>query len=275
MATQKDIIKRHLQAFSDIKAWTIDYVNEEIIDQGLTKSEQLAEYKEVVKQANFLIDVALGQAIYDEIDEENLAMRTTEENTRNVPIEPISKANYILSRIKSDVERYRACRDYNIKRGVDVKAHGIKYEFRLTKQEYRDIAKDYKYIMEMLNSDLKKHKPVFEELIMKGLTLEEYGRLKNPTIKNRQYLIKWAHNKKTSFINALGKCYAKDMSSMNYYQGIQDEKGTNCANFYFMEREIVGEALLNVDNGSIDYFEAMKNAYNQLYEYVTKFRKEN
>ncbi len=29
MATQKDIIKRHLQAFSDIKAWTIDYVNEE------------------------------------------------------------------------------------------------------------------------------------------------------------------------------------------------------------------------------------------------------
>ena len=272
MATQKDIIKRHLQVFKDIKSWTVDYVNDEIINCKLSDRTKIKRYKEVVERIDYLVDLALDQAIYDNIDEENLALRTEEENTRNVPIEPMAKATYVISRIKSDVDRFRACREYNLNHGVDLKKHGIKYEYRLTKQEYRDIVKDYKYIIEKLNGELRKHRPVFEELIMKDLTLEEYGRLKKGNGSNRQYLIKWAFNKKTSFIKALARCYANEMSSMKYYDGIQAEKGLNGRDLYLLEREEVCNALKDVDSGLVDYFEAMKNAYDKLFEMVAELR---
>ena len=276
MATQKEIIKKYIQTFKDIKTWTIDDVNEEIVNNNLSDNEIIEEYEEIMRQVNHLIDVALGQAVYDNLDEEIMADIAEKENTRNVPNEPLARAQYVISRIKTDVERYRACRDYNLKHGVDIKQRGIKYEYRLAKQEYRDIAKDYKYIIEKLNGELKKHRPVFEELIMKGLTLEEYGRLKKGPNGDRKYLIKWAFNKKMSFIKALGKCYANDMSSMNYYNGIQKENAEyDGRDYYMVEREIVSDALSLVDKHQKEYFLAMKEAYEEIYETVESMRKES
>ena len=67
MATQKDIIKRHLQAFSDIKAWTIDYVNEEIINQGLTKIVYLGSKSDIPSEVN-----KRAEAYLDTMNEHNL-----------------------------------------------------------------------------------------------------------------------------------------------------------------------------------------------------------
>ena len=125
MATQKEIIKKYIQTFKDIKTWTIDDVNEEIVNNNLSDNEIIEEYEEIIRQVNHLIDVALGQAVYDNLDEEIMADIAEKENTRNVPIEPLARAQYVISRIKTDVERYRACRDYNLKHGVDIKQRGI------------------------------------------------------------------------------------------------------------------------------------------------------
>ena len=109
MATQKEIIKKYIQTFKDIKTWTIDDVNEEIVNNNLSDNEIIEEYEEIIRQVNHLIDVALGQAVYDNLDEEIMADIAEKENTRNVPIEPLARAQYVISRIKTDVERYRAC----------------------------------------------------------------------------------------------------------------------------------------------------------------------
>ncbi|MFI3165563.1 MAG: hypothetical protein R3Y45_04715 [Bacillota bacterium] len=49
---------------------------------------------------------------------------------------------------------------------------------------------DYKFIRQKLDGELKKHKPVFDELYLNGLTLQEYAEHigKKGSV---QYKIKW------------------------------------------------------------------------------------
>lgn len=50
MAKQKEIIKTYIQTFKDIKSWTIDDVNEEIVNNNLSDSEVIEEYEEIIRQ---------------------------------------------------------------------------------------------------------------------------------------------------------------------------------------------------------------------------------
>ena len=262
MATQKEIIKKYIQTFKDIKTWTIDDVNEEIVNNNLSDNEIIEEYEEIIRQVNHLIDVALGQAVYDNLDEEIMADIAEKENTRNVPIEPLARAQYIISRIKTDVERYRACRDYNLKHGVDIKQRGIKYEYRLAKQEYRDIAKDYKYIIEKLNGELKKHivfPSKYNREINLGVIESDYYFDLNAKMYNHRRKVKWLkHLPRTAFsqgalyeVGAFTTCFEIKNYTDEFLQALDKDFKTQKAESII--DETIERTAADIQNNTCDF----------------------
>lgn len=251
------------------------HLDEEVKAEGLSQEDVIGSYAYICDEIRQIVETALEDTKAYNLDEELSLERIGEEETRNVPLEPYAKAEYIIGRIRFDCQRYLACRKYNIDHGIDLSKQRIKHEHRITKREYYEVQKDYKYILGQLQGDLKKHQNVFENLIMKDMTLEEYGKQMKPNETSRQYLIKWAFNQKKSFTNALARCYTRDVSSMKYFDGIQKENSPIGRTLYMLEREIVSSALTEVDSGTIEYFEAMKNAYDKLYNEAKKLKKES
>lgn len=273
MATNNRSIQRYISAFGEISKFISESEAEFAQIEDMSNQEIIEEVDSLLLGLKSIIEGAITEIKYDPLDEEIFKEMAEEENTRNVPIEPYARAKYVLGRIKSDYERYMACRQYNISKGVNVRnKEKIKFEYKMLISEYYDFQRDFNFIRKQLESNLGKHKPVFEQYYMKGITLEEYAKIMKPQYKERSYLIKWAYNKKESFIKALGRAYANEMSSMTYYDGIQRETGIDGRSLWALEREMVCDALLEVDNGKIDYFEAMKNTYIYIYEVVEKMR---
>ncbi len=276
MASKAKSIARYIKAFDEIAKFVSESEDAMSDINEMSKSDVKEELFALVSGLKNIINETISEIKFDPIDEEISKDMIEEENTRNVPLEPHAKAKYILSRVKSDYERYKACRQYNINKGVNVKnKERIRYAYKMTIAEYYDFQRDFNFIRKQIEFNFKKHKPVFEEYYMKGLTLEGYAKVMGSKGGSRQYNIKWAFNKKESFIKALARAYANEMSSMTYYDGMQKEKGLCGRDLWAFEREIVSDALLEVDNGQIDYFEAMKNAYICIYEEVEKARREN
>lgn len=236
----------------------------------------ISSYDEIIDNILEIVDNALDKSksqFEDFIDEQ-----TSKTICRVVPLEPGARANYVIKHLKRDIDRCKACQEYNVRMKVDIKKDGIKYWKGITKGEYQETIKDYYFIKSQLHGKLKKHKPVFEELIMKGLTLEEYANLMRANRGNKMpqsYSIKWAFNKKQSFIKAIEKCYISEFASMKYYDGIQKENEEfDGRTYYMVEREIVSEALAEVDRHEKEYFLAMKEAYEKIYETVEELRKD-
>ena len=251
----------------------IDAYKEEM--QGQDTKNLLKSYREMTDDIINIVEDLKKPITKDEI----LANEEFKEKVRVVPLQPEARARYVINHLRRDVDRCLACQKYNLQRHVDIKKNGIKYWIGVTQEEYTEILRDYNFIKSQLHGKLKKHKPVFEELIMKDRTLEEYAdfMFANRGKKMPQaYSIKWSFNKKESLIKAIAKCYASEMASMNYYNGIQKENAEyDGRDYYMVEREIVSDALSEVDKHQKEYFLAMKEAYEEIYETVESMRKES
>ena len=270
---KNELEKQYRLTLNSIKDTIDDFRNEppEPDDDDIISS-----YEELIDNITEIVDSALDKSkiqFEDFIDEQ-----TSKAICRVVPLEPGARASYVIKNLKRDIDRCKACQEYNVRMKVDIKKDGIKYWKGITKEEYQETLKDYYFIKSQLHGKLKKHKPVFEELIMKGLTLEEYANLMRANRGNKMsqsYSIKWAFNKKQSFIKAIEKCYISEFASMKYFNGIQEENSEyDGRDYYAIEREMVSEALTEVDNHNKEYFLAMKEVYEEIYRIVEEIRKE-
>ena len=269
---KSELEKQYFLTLNSIKDIIDEFRNE---SAELDDDELILAYDEMTNNIDEIIDSELNKSyrkLDDFIDEEE-----SKTICRVVPLEPGARANYVIKNLKRDIDRCKACQEYNVRMKVDIKKDGIKYWKGITKEEYQETLKDYHFIKSQLHGKLKKHKPVFEELIMKGLTLEEYAKMicaNRGNKKPQSYSIKWAYNKKQSFIKAIEKCYISEFASMKYFNGIQEENSEyDGRDYYAIEREMVSDALTEVDNHNKEYFLAMKEVYEEIYNVVEEIRK--